>query len=72
MSSKIVQVETTAVAVVSETWRLEVEEGADINTLQWNGGWDEAIADGTARLVGRVENDTTNHKNRKVVEVTTR
>lgn len=70
--SKIVHVHTTATAVVSETWMLEVDDDADINRLQWTGGWDDAIAAGTARQVGRVENDTTSHKNRKVVEVTTR
>jgi hypothetical protein len=70
--SKIVHVHTTATAVVSETWMLEVDDGADINTLQWTGGWDDAITQGKARKVARVENDTTQHRNRKVVEVTTR
>jgi hypothetical protein len=70
--SRIVHVRTTATAVVSETWMLEVDDGADINTLQWSGGWDEAIASGQARKVGRVENDVTDHRNRQVVEVTQR
>ena len=71
-TTHMVHVHTTAVAVVSETWMLEVDDGVDINRLQWTGGWDDAIADGTARKVARVENDTSGHKNRKVIEVTER
>jgi hypothetical protein len=69
---KMVHVRTTATAVVSETWMLEVDDDVDVSKLKWTGGWDDAIAAGTARKVARVENDTTGHRNRKVVEVTSR
>jgi hypothetical protein len=69
MTTRMVHVRTTATAVVSETWMLEVDDTTDINTLKWTGGWDDAIAQGKVRKVARVENDTTQHRNRKVVEV---
>lgn len=69
MASKLI-VHTTATATVTEQWMIEIEDGADVNQLIWN-GWEEALASGKARKIGVIEIETRGHRNRKVESVVT-
>lgn len=64
-------VRSICTATVVEEWTFEVPEGADINrtTFEGSGGWDEAIANSTVRILSCVDEKVTDERDREVVEV---
>lgn len=67
MSKMIVR--TTCTATVGERLVLDVPDGADINTLSWDGagGWSDAIADGSVTVMSRTTTQVYDERDRQVV-----